>query len=55
MIKIAGKYGFINKMNTVSINCEFDNAYSFIDGITRVKVNEKWGYINKEGVQFWED
>ena len=50
-----GKYGFMNSENLVVIPPIYDNARLFEDGITRVEINQKVGYINKEGIQYWED
>lgn len=51
-----GKYGFMNPENVVVIPPIYDDAFEFNeDGISLVKINNKLGYINKSGIQFWED
>jgi tetratricopeptide (TPR) repeat protein len=49
LVKLNGKYGFINKSGKVLINPQFDAAGNFYDGLAVVKSGEKWGYINKSG------
>lgn len=43
------RYTFINDKMDVVIPTVFDGAGDFSEGLARVKVGEKWGYINKEG------
>ena len=33
----------------------YDVALIFMEGISRVSLNGKEGYINKKGEQYWED
>jgi len=33
----------------------YDYADDFFEGLTYVKVNDEHGYIDKRGVQYWED
>ncbi len=45
----SGKVGFINKQGDVAIAPRFDSASSFQDGYALVKVNKKFGYIDRQG------
>ncbi len=44
-----GKFGFIDKNNHLVIEPKFDYAYDFKNGVAKVQLNGKWGYINREG------
>ena len=48
-VKIGGKYGYINKAGEIVINPQFDDAWSFSEGLARVEIGDKYGYINKAG------
>ena len=37
------------------IECKYDEVEEFSNGIAKVKLNGKWGFINKNGIEFWED
>ena len=52
---VYGKYGFIDKSGKEVISCIYDHVYDFKEGLALVKLKGKQGYINKEGVQYWED
>ncbi len=49
VVKVGGKYGFINKTGIVAIAAKYELAGPFHDGLAFVKVNGKYGYINKTG------
>ena len=42
-------YGFINDNMKIAINCIYDDAKSFINGLCIVKVNNRWGIIDTAG------
>ena len=48
-----GKCGYINKEGKFVINPKFNYAWSFSEGLARVRIGDeetgKYGYINKEG------
>ena len=44
------KVGFVNKINqNTVIPCKYDIAFSFSEGLARVRYNGKWGYIDETG------
>ena len=45
------KWGYINREGQFVIKPQFDDARSFSKGLARVKMNGKWGYINKESFE----
>ncbi|QZY57530.1 WG repeat-containing protein [Crassaminicella profunda] len=49
MIKLDDKYGFINKEGKLIIKAEYDKVRSFSEGLAPVKINGRWGYIDKNG------
>jgi hypothetical protein len=54
LVKIKGKYGFIDKNGKIVINPIYENAQPFREGLAAVAIkNEKneilWGYIAKSG------
>lgn len=48
-----GKYGYIDKEGNIVINPQFDHAYSFSEGLAKVKIDGKLGYVNKKGKIVW--
>lgn len=42
------KWGYIDYMGTVVIEAQYENAYSFSNGLAAVQVNGKIGYIDSE-------
>lgn len=49
------KYGYIDKSDRIIIPLKYDSADDFKNGIARVRVKGKYGYINKNGTEYWED
>jgi hypothetical protein len=49
------KYGFIDTKGKVIIQFKYEKVEDFSDGISKVKLNGKWGYIDKKGVEFFEE
>ena len=51
----AGKYGYVgitgkeDSLRTVVIPAKYKRVGSFNEGLARVELNWKWGYINKQG------
>ena len=46
-VEINGKWGFIDKTDTMVIPAKYDFAGSFSEGLASVKINGKWGFIDK--------
>ncbi|MDY2917087.1 MAG: WG repeat-containing protein [Muribaculaceae bacterium] len=46
-VKINGKWGFIDKTDTMVIPAKYDGALYFREGLASVKINGKWGFIDK--------
>ena len=46
-VKINGKWGFIDKTDTIVIPAKYDGAWSFSEGLASVKINGKRGFIDK--------
>jgi hypothetical protein len=42
------KYGYINSKGEMIIDAEFDDAQPFHDGMARVQLQGKWGYISRQ-------
>lgn len=45
-----GKYGFINTNGEMTISCKYDDASNFREGLAVVKLDGKYGYVNKQGI-----
>jgi hypothetical protein len=44
-----GKYGLKNSSGEIVIQAKFDSAFTYDDGLARVKANGKWGVLDKKG------
>ncbi len=42
------KNGFVDKNNKVIIPFKYENVFDFSEGLAPVKLNGKWGYIDKK-------
>lgn len=47
--------GFINTELRVVINLKYQNAEDFNNGKAKIKLNGKWGYIDKNGIEYFEN
>ncbi|MCX7985750.1 MAG: WG repeat-containing protein [Bacteroidales bacterium] len=45
----------MDKSGKEVIPLKYDDAGYFSEGLARVKLNDKWGYIDKNGTEYWED
>ena len=43
------RWGYINKAGEIEIKAQYNEAYSFREGLANVEIAGKWGYINKKG------
>ncbi len=44
-----GQMGYADSKGKIIIQCKYDAAYPFIDGIAKINKNGKYGYINASG------
>ena len=51
VVKLNGKYGFVDRVGRAVIPLKYDFAFPFNDGIAGVEINSKCGYINKAGTE----
>lgn len=54
-VKINNRWGFINKEGKLVIENIYDKQSNFINGFSKVSFKSQLGYINTEGIQYWED
>ncbi len=54
-VKRDGFFGYCNEDGNEIIKCIYEDARDFTDEIALVVYQGKKGFINKYGVQFWED
>lgn len=45
------KWGFCNQDGKIVIDCVYDNAFFFNEGLALIKLNNKWAFIDNEGKQ----
>lgn len=45
----SGKYGYINRQGQPLTSFMFDYAEDFSEGLARVSVGDKWGFVDKQG------
>ena len=49
VVRLNGKWGYIDKTGKEIIPLKYDSAESFSKGLARVRLNGKWGYVDKTG------
>ena len=49
LVKLDGKWGFIDKEGHVVIPFEYDDAEDFSEGLAHVEKDGEWFYINQKG------
>lgn len=55
LVRVGGKFGYVNRDGKVVIEPSFDNAYSFFEnGVARVTINGSDAYIDKRGKVIWK-
>ena len=47
--RIKDKWGFCTPDKRIVIECIYDSVLRFSSGVAKVKLNEKYGLINKQG------
>lgn len=50
-----GKCGYIDTKGTTVVPALYEYAEEFSEGLARVELNGKFGYIDANGTQYWED
>jgi hypothetical protein len=50
---LGGRWGFIEKTGKMVIYPQFDEAMSFANGLARVKMGGRTGYIDAAGKYVW--
>ena len=51
----SNKWGFIDKNGKVVIPLKYSGLYDFREGLARVVLNDKYGYIERDGTEYFED
>ena len=46
----GGLWGYVSVDGQIVIEPTYEQAYGFSEGMAAVKLNEKWGFINSEGI-----
>jgi hypothetical protein len=52
-VKVADKWGYIDRQGAVAVSAKFDLVQDFKDGLARVWEGDYNGYINKNGRWVW--
>jgi hypothetical protein len=48
-VKLGGKWGYINRTGSITIEPRFDNAYDFYEDRACVRINGKYAFIDEKG------
>jgi hypothetical protein len=48
-IEVKGRTGYIDSTGKIVIKPQFDEAWTFSEGLAPVRVDDKWGYIDETG------
>lgn len=51
----AARYGFVDENGKEITPIKYDGADSFKDGLANVSLNHRWGYIGRDGTEYFED
>lgn len=54
LVRMSGRYGFVDKEGNFAIKCEYDGASSFEHGLAFVMKGGTWQYIDTEGKVVWQ-
>jgi hypothetical protein len=52
-MKLGGRWGFVDKNSKLVTSPQFNEAFPFANGVTRVKVARKVGDVDPSGKYFW--
>jgi hypothetical protein len=53
--KMQGKWGFISKPKNEIIQAKYEGLSEFVNGLAKVSKNGKSGYVDTNGIEFFED
>ncbi|NNE33821.1 MAG: WG repeat-containing protein, partial [Rhodothermales bacterium] len=45
-VRIGDSYGYMNNVGDLVIEPQYNQAWNFVEGMARVRVDGKWGFIN---------
>ena len=48
-VRRGGKFGFIDREGKLAIPAEFTEAWDFRGGLARVRVSDRFGYVDEAG------
>jgi len=48
-VRLAGRWGFVDKTGKFIINPQFDEAASFTNDVARVRTGGRYGYVDPSG------
>jgi hypothetical protein len=48
-------WGYSNTNGRIIIDPIYEEVENFSKGVARVRLNRKWGFIDTEGTQYWDD
>jgi hypothetical protein len=48
-VKINNKYGYIDTLGNIKIDCIYEDAYNFSEELAAVEKDDKWGFIDTDG------
>lgn len=51
IVRLNGKYGYVDTNGTEVIPCKYDDTTGFHGGLAEIKLNGKYGYIDKNGIE----
>lgn len=51
IVRLNGKYGYVDTNGTEVIPCKYDGTTGFYGGLAKVELNGKYGYIDKNGIE----
>lgn len=51
IVRLNGKYGYVDTNGTEVILCKYDGTTGFYGGLAKVELNGKYGYIDKSGTE----
>ncbi|MDL1891976.1 WG repeat-containing protein, partial [Sphingobacteriales bacterium CHB3] len=53
VVGVGAQYGYIDTKGQMVVQPQFDLAWDFYQGSAFVKLNNKYGFVDKEGIVIW--